>query len=171
MLVTRIWILGIFLLLNSQTPFAEEHDLENRIASAEVVFTGLVKSVQKMEQSQACASRDTSQYLASVVIETLLSGSTQQIRFRNVEVVLRDSPNNLEQIRKTFEGKTLWFYGDVQSKQTNNVEEVIRIMFPPCGAKPRGVESSETIMRVIADCYGITGPGITRLPIKKCRNS
>ena len=85
--------------------------------------------------------------------------------------MLTSSPNNLEQVRRTFEGRLLVFYGDVQPRKSHNAEEVVRVMYPPCGAKPEEVESLQTIMRVIGDCYGISGPGVTRLPIRRCRNS
>jgi len=152
----------------TSAPVAPADALDKRIADAEAVFVGRIASVEPVEQEAACADSRTKSYRAFVRIETLVVGSTQQLPLLNVEVVLLAGNGSLMQVRERLQGKTFAFYGDIKN---NPDSQLVRIMFPPCGAEPEETSALPTIMRTVADCYGISGPNETRPPTRKCRRS
>jgi hypothetical protein len=89
-----------------------------------------------------------------------LVGDTQKVP-RILQVEMSHSSNAAD---PTWRGQRLLFHGDLRLR--NGVTELTSM---PCGVVPQALSKVPAAMKVVGECYGVTGPNETRPPTRKCR--
>ena len=140
---------------------ASSQSFDDRIAKSDAVFTGRVLSVGA---STACSLPGKYTHEAIVEINDLLVGDTRKIT-KVMKAQIAHSSASADDALRTLQSQRFLFYADLRSVR----EGMVELTSLPCGIEPQNLATVPAAMRVIAECYGSTGPNETRLPTRKCK--